>query len=478
MGEAHDMGDTAIDTNTHRHFMSGEKYHYPEDEAVLAKLKSWQDRKFGLMMHFGLYSELGIVESWPLCSEDQDFQDRGGMPYDAFKKMYFGLIEKLDPRNFDPEPWAVAAKKAGMNYVVFTTKHHDGFCLFDTKETEFRITGPRSPFRNHPKADMTKEVFEVFLKKNFMIGAYFSKPDWHHSDYWSPLWATPDRNNNYDIRKHPEMWKRFKDFTFRQIEELMTGYGPIDILWLDGGWVRPLSTVTDEVRSWGARIPEWDQDIDMPKIAAMARKHQPGLLVVDRTVHGPFENYRTPEQNVPDRILPFPWETCITLTQSWGHSSEPEYKSSEQLIHTLVDVVSKGGNLLLNIGPTPEGTFEDAAYDRLNDLAAWMAVNGEAIHGTRPWVRFGEGDAIRFTRSKDEKYLYAICFERPRNVLMIRDLKASECVGIHRLEDDEPMNWESCREGVKVRLPAHSDEVNGFANNCPSVFRITLDENT
>ena len=293
----------------------------PADPLVVETLEEWQDLKFGLLMHWGLYAQLGIVESWALCSEDQSFQDRGGVPYTEFKEMYFGQIREFNPRQFDPVPWAAAARDAGMRYVVFTTKHHDGFSMWDTQQTDFRITGPDSPFRGHPKSNLAKEVFDAFRAHDFMIGAYFSKPDWHHPDYWSPLWATPNRNNNYDIRKYPEKWQSFRDFTYNQIEELMTTLGRVDILWLDGGWVRPDSTINDEVRSWGFDIAPWDQDIDMPRIASMARRHQPGLLIVDRTVHGEFENYRTPEACPTGRVA---------LPVGDQHDPDPELGSQLQ----------------------------------------------------------------------------------------------------------------------------------------------------
>lgn len=154
---------------------------------VLAKLEEWQDRKFGLLMHWGLYAQLGIVESWALCSEDQSFQDRGGVPYEEFKEMYSGQIEEFDPQDFDPDPWAEAAWDAGMRYVVFTTKHHDGFSMWDTDQTDFRITGPKSAFRNHPRSNVAKEVFGAFRERGFMTGAYFSKADWHHPDSSSSI---------------------------------------------------------------------------------------------------------------------------------------------------------------------------------------------------------------------------------------------------------------------------------------------------
>ncbi|TLY49330.1 MAG: alpha-L-fucosidase, partial [Gammaproteobacteria bacterium] len=183
-----------------------------------------------------------------------------------------------------------------MKYVVFTTKHHDGFSMFDTRQTDYRITAPEVPFHSNPRANVAKEVFAAFRAQGFAAGAYFSKPDWHHPDYWAPEWATPDRNVNYDTRKYPQRWQRFVDFTHRQIGELTSQYGPLDILWLDGGWVD--SAPHPHALPGSGEVP-WPQDIDMPGLAALARKNQPGLIIVNRAVGGRYENYRTPEQEIP-----------------------------------------------------------------------------------------------------------------------------------------------------------------------------------
>jgi alpha-L-fucosidase len=331
---------------------AGERYQLPADPAVKQKLGHWQDLKFGMIIHWGLYAVPGIVESWALCSEDWIDRD-STISYDAFKKWYWGLKDEFNPTEFDPEQWASVAKNAGMRYLVFTTKHHDGFNMFDTNETDFKITN--GPFGKNPRADVAKHVFEAFRKEDFMIGAYFSKPDWHCEYYWWPKYATANRNNNYNIDAYPWRWKMYKQFTFNQIRELMSHYGAMDILWLDGGWVRPLDTVNDEVRSWGAPIPAWSQDIEMDKIAGMAREKQPGLLIVDRTVHGSYENYRTPEQRVPDKKLDYPWESCVTLGNAWGFVPNDKFKSARQVIHMLIEVTSKGGNLLLGVGPDAKG---------------------------------------------------------------------------------------------------------------------------
>ena len=182
----------------------------------------------------------------------------------------------------------------------------------------------------------------------------------------------------------------------------MTGYEPIDILWLDGGWVRPNAAGRP---AW-AKSP-YDQDVDMPRIASMARRHQPGIIVVDRAVPGPYENYRTPEQEVPEKPLDYPWETCMTMATSWSYVPNDTYKPAGRLIHLLVDVVSKGGNFLLNIGPGPDGEWHAAAYDRLREIGAWMKVNGEAIYGSKPIAPYAKS-AIRYTQSKDGRTVFAV----------------------------------------------------------------------
>jgi alpha-L-fucosidase len=380
----------------------------PSDEAVAAKLQEWQDWKFGVIIHWGPYSQWGIVESWSLCPEDEPWCERRG-PYGDDYCTYVREYEKIrhvfNPVKFDPARWAKACSDAGMKYVVFTAKHHDGFCMFDTKTTDYKITAPESIFSSHPKSNIVKEVFDAFRNEGLGIGAYFSKADWHSDDYWWPYFPVFDRNVNYDHEKYPERWKRFQEFTFNQIEELMTGYGSVDILWLDGGWVRPAGTLTEETRPWLGKN-QWVQDIDMPAIAGMARHHQPGLLIVDRTVHDEYENYRTPEQHVPDNILPHPWESCFTLGDSWYSTGPGErYKSARWAIHTLINIVAKGGNLLLGIGPDKTGELTPEVYHRLEEIGNWMDVNSGAIYNTKPIAPYNFGNYC-FTQSNDERTRY------------------------------------------------------------------------
>lgn len=435
----------------HEYFQSTE-YQYPTDPLVCEKLDQWQDRKFGMIIHWGIYAVPGMIESWGICSEDWISRD-STTTYEKFKRWYWDLANAFNPVRFDPDQWAKAAGDAGMNYLVFTTKHHDGFCLFDSRQTDYSVA--KGPFKDHPKADVAKYVFEAFRNRGFMIGAYFSKPDWHSQYYWWDKYATPDRNVNYDIGKNPWRWNQFKEYTHNQIGELMQRYGQIDILWLDGGWVRPLETITDEVRSWGARIPASGQDIDMARMVEMARKHQPGLLVVDRTVHGPYENYQTPEQRIPDRQLEDPWESCMTLGHAWGYVKNDRLKTSAQVIHSLIEIVAKGGSLLLGVGPTPEGLLTDEAVQRLHEIGQWTSKNGKAIYGTRITKAYHDGNTW-FTQSKDGKTLYALhCISPGSSVTKIEwtdnePAKGSKVVLLHT---GKPVSWKKVGNKTVIEIP-------------------------
>ncbi len=383
-------------------------YEWPKDDLVKAKLREWQDWKFGVIIHWGPYSEWGVVESWSLCPEDEPWCVRRGPfaeDYDKYVEAYQNIRKSFNPTGFNPKKWAKACDNAGMQYVVFTTKHHDGFCMFDSKYTDYKITDKNSIFFRNQRSNVVSEVFGAFRQQGLGIGAYFSKPDWHHPDYWWPYFPVFDRNVNYNPEKYPEKWKNFQDFTFNQIEELMTGYGKIDLLWLDGGWVRPAGTLTDETRPWLGKN-QWTQDVDIPRIAGMARKHHPGMLVVDRTVHGEFENYRTPEHHVPHQKPDYPWESCITLGDNWYSTGPNEkYKSSYWAIHTLIKIVAKGGNFLLGIGPDKTGDLVPEVYQRLEEIGRWTTVNGEAIYGSKPLAPYQEGRYC-YTSSADEKSKY------------------------------------------------------------------------
>jgi len=352
-------------------------YQWPTDTQVLEKLDAWQDLKFGVLLHWGLYSIPGIVESWNLCNEDWVVRPEGSK-YEEYKQWYWGLSKDFNPVDFNPSQWAKVCADAGMKYVIFTTKHHDGFCLFDSEYTDFKANG-----------DYLKGVLDAYRAQDFMIGTYFSKPDWHHEGFWNPYYATANRMPNYKKDMHPDWWQSYVDYTQNQMKEITGGrYGKLDILWLDGGWI-----TGDEV-GLNELLPEM-------------RAKNPGLICVDRTIEGPNENYQTPEQMVPDHQINHPWESCISLGNDWGWTPDNHYKSAQRIINTLAQITAKGGCMVLGVGPTASGIIEDKAVVILKEIGDWMRRNGEAIYNTRPTAHYNDGN-IWFNASKDGSTMYAI----------------------------------------------------------------------
>ncbi len=364
-------------------------YIVPTDEAVLKKLDAWRDLKFGVIFHWGIYAVPGVVESWSLVSEDESWEyaprQERNLSYEEYKQWYWGLNKVFNPTNFNPEKWADIMENAGMKYLVFTTKHHDGFCMFDSKYTDYSIA--KGPFANNPRRNVAKEVFNAFREKDFMIGAYFSKPDWHCPYYWNPMLATADRMPNYNREKHQDWWKKYVEFTQNQLNELTTDYGNIDILWLDGGQID-------------------GGEVGLDEVLVGARKRNPGLISVDRARGNHNENYQTPEGLVPPEQRNIPWETCMPL-DGWGWKYNPQYKSTSRIITLLIEVVAKGGNLLLGIGPDPMGEIDDQAQERLSQVGAWMQKNGKAIYNTVTAEHYNDGQ-VWFNADKDGKTLYAL----------------------------------------------------------------------
>lgn len=366
---------------------------------VVKKLQWWQELKFGLFIHWGIYTAWGAVESWPIVDaepygrESLKQWDESGRDTETFIRMYFDLNKQFNPSAFSPETWAKKARRAGMKYVVFTTKHHDGFCMYNSRYTDYRVTAPDCPFHTNPNADITRHVFDAFRKEGLAVGVYYSKPDWRCNDYWCEDLPRLAREVNYNPAKDPQRWARYVEFVRNQLTELLTEYGPVDILWLDGDWVQ---------------APQ--EDIQMDTVAAIARRAQPGILIVDRNVGGPYENYRTPEQKVPATPPEGPWETCMTMADQWSWKPDDNYKSTHDLLHLLVDIIAKGGNFLLNIGPDAEGLFDPQADSRLTEIGDWMAVNREAVYGTTPVAPY-KRDNLCIAQKGKRTYVYYLAGE-------------------------------------------------------------------
>jgi alpha-L-fucosidase len=325
-----------------------------------ARLAWWTDARFGMFIHWGLYAQAARHE-WVKKNEriaDADYQK------------YFDVF---DPDLYEPREWARQAKAAGMKYAVITAKHHEGFCLFDSKYTDYKATG--TPARR----DLLKPWVEAFRAEGLKVGFYYSLLDWHHPSY------TVDRNHpqsgqtdaDYEKLNAGRDMAVYRRYLKDQVRELLTNYGKIDIIWLDYSF--PTGQYAKGRNDW-----------DSVGLLRMVRELQPGIIVNDRLdlldVQGGWD-FRSPEQFKPAEWVKMngvrvPWETCQTFSGSWGYyRDETSWKDTKQLIELLIETVSKGGNLLMNVGPTSRGTFDARAQDRLAAFGRWMQVNGRSIYG-------------------------------------------------------------------------------------------------
>ncbi len=437
------MAKTLVVNGIHN-YTSPEEYVPPKSEAVRKHLEWFMDQKLGLMMHWAPGCQLGTYESWPLSDGDGIWsqEDMTWADIETCKQQYWDANKTFNPVKFDPEGWAVLAAECGFKYLLFTTKHHDGFCMYDTKATDYKITASSCPFHTHKDADVVGALFREFHKQGLGISVYFSKPDWHSEYYWPPQFGTaPDRNVSYNISEHPDLWEKFVQFTHRQIRELCTDYGKIDVLWLDGGWVRP---------------DNLGQDIRLGEIVEEIRSSsQPHLIVSDRTCGGEYENFITPEKTVPDQALTVPWETCTTVGKTFSFHYTDTFKSGHQLVLLLLDVVSKGGNLALNVAPQPDGALPAPAVRSLRDLGSWLKIFGDGLYGTRICAPYFS-DRLFYTCKKDSIYAFFTYDEIPflpdRITLSVRNtVRKVTCM----------------RTGMPVRFRQNGDTVAIFPENIP-----------
>lgn len=419
---------------------AADSYVVPAEPEVREHLEWFRDQKLAIMFHFGAYSQLGICESWPLSDGDSSWS-RSSVDWEqdaeVFKQQYRNLNRSFNPIRFQPEKWADFAKENGFRYVIFTTKHHDGFCMYDTKYTDYKVTAEDCPFHTHRNADIAKGVFDAFRARGIGIAAYFSKPDWHCPWYWAEGFEKKpctDRNPTYDPKEQPELWEKYVEFTHNQLMELVENYGPLDILWLDGGQVRP----------------DNGQDIRLSELAARARKVTPGLIFADRTVSGPNENYITPEQSIPASYIPVPWESCVTIGNSFSYRFEDEYKSPRTLVNMLCDVVCRNGNLALNIGPQPDGRLPRRAMESAAGLGRWLKVNGDAIYCTRPAAPYEVG-SLAYTRHGNTVYVIDRLEEgEPLPAAMFIPWEG-KITNPRVLDDAFEVSYEPCQGGMVVR---------------------------
>jgi alpha-L-fucosidase len=356
----------------------------PQPAPVAGDMGWFTHDRFGMFIHWGLYAAAARHE-WVRHAEE--------IPNEAYEK-YF---RAFDPDLYDPRAWARAAKAAGMKYFVMTTKHHEGFCLWDTDETDYKAA-------NTPAGrDLIREAVDAFRAEGLKVGFYYSLIDWHHPGFpIDPL---------HPLRNHPDVLKinetrdvaKYRDYMHSQVRELLTRYGKIDIMWFDFSY--------PEQAAKGLKGKGHD-DWGSGALLNMVRELQPGIIVNNRLDLPPhMADIHTPEQYQPTEWphidgKPVCWEACQTFSGSWGyHRDEATWKSPEQLVQMLVNSVALGGNLLMNVGPTARGLFDDRAVGALEAYARWMALHSRAVYGCTQ-SEFTAPSGCRYTQNGKRLYLH------------------------------------------------------------------------
>ena len=370
-----------------------------------ARMAWWTYDRFGLFIHWGLYAQPARhewVKRWERMNDAQ----------------YQPYFELFNPDMYDPKAWAKQAKAAGMKYAVLTTKHHEGFCLFDSKYTDYKSTNTKA------KRDLVREFVNAFRAEGIKIGFYYSLIDWHHPDFTvdgvHPLQPKSESDADYAAINKGRDWNKYKTYLHNQIRELMTNYGKIDILWLDFSYPNP--------NGHGKGKDDWGS----VELLKMIRKLQPGIIVDNRLDLEEYEDgadFATPEQVKPSELQNnyggLPFETCQTFSGSWGYfRDENTWKTNHELLTLLITAVSKSGNLILNVGPTARGYFDYRAVRALDSMAMWMKYNNQSIYGcTQAPVEFKAPDNTLLTYNPSTKSLFVHLMQYNASTLILPGYK-------------------------------------------------------
>jgi alpha-L-fucosidase len=394
-----------------------------------------------MFIHWGPYSLASVEASWPIMTPTP-----GGIS----EAEYRALPKRFNPSRFDPNAWIDVARAAGQEYMVFTTKHHDGFCMFDSSYTDYKVTN--SPYGK----DIVKQLAKACDARSMPLGFYYSPPDMHHTGFRD---TSKLASENWQGEPDRPEWSLYLDYMQLQLTELLTKYGPVALIWFDG--------------------LDHQEKYDGARFLRLIKELQPATLVNDRI--GVPGDYVTPEQFIPTAIptkgvqffateqsvqkelkpgVPRPedfqlWETCMTINQTWAYNAhDQDFKSVQYLIRALVEVASRGGNFLLNVGPQPDGTIQPEFQDRVRAIGDWIAVNGEAIYGTTYGPIQGMS-SLRSTAKRETVFLHI--FDWPSSPLKIEGLQ-TKVIAAHLLANGQAMKFHQIGEAVEIELPSRAPD--------------------
>ncbi|MFZ9388147.1 MAG: alpha-L-fucosidase [Chitinophagaceae bacterium] len=406
-----------------------------------ARMQWWRDARFGMFIHWGLYAV--PAGEWKGETKHAEWiRTTARIPL----KEYDQFVHQFNPVHFNAETWVQMAKDAGMKYLTITSKHHDGFCLWDSKETDFDVMS--TPF----KRDILKELADACRKiGGVKLCFYHSIMDWHHPDYNERRDWEKDRPVEGTDRK------RYIDYMKRQLKELLTSYGEIGVLWFDGEW-EGFWTHEDGVDLYNY-VRSLQPSIIINNRVDKGRSGMAGMNTSD----GYGGDFGTPEQEIPETGLPgVDWESCMTMNNNWGYNkADKNFKSTKDLITKLIDIVSKGGNYLLNVGPMADGMFPQESVERLSAIGSWMKKNGESIYGSTasPFEHTTWGRITQKTKGNNTT-LYLFAFDWPSDRSLALTGIANKPLRVYRVEDGSPLDYIPGENRIDIPVPpAASDSL-------------------
>ncbi|MGD0743737.1 MAG: alpha-L-fucosidase [Verrucomicrobiota bacterium] len=435
-----------------------------------AAVESWMDWKWGLRIHWGLYCMFNGEESWIIARQGLGGpRSRPEMKPREWQTNYYTSYQQFNPTGFNADQWMEIMKRAGMTYFSFTSKHHEGFCMWPTKTLQrgfhknadgsyVEVTNHFSIAETPFKRDIVGELVKAGRSHGLGVSLYYSHIDWHD---WNFGWDS--HNFWYDgtfTKKSddPARWAAFIQQERDQITELLTQYGPIDTLCFDDGGI------------------DWPREArqDEYGVAKLARSLQPNIMLRNRGIDA-YGDYETPEQKIPENpnTIKRPWQVIYPCSSGFSYKENDTYKSREWLLGSLIDIVAKGGNFQVGFGPKPDGTWPQEMIDRVSYVGDWLKVNGECIYATRPYMRYHEGDDLRFTRTKDKKYVYVISLQWPGETLKTALVKAREGSAIRMLGVNQDLKWHKDGDTLVIEMP--KDLQDAAARPCKQAYAFKVE---
>ena len=401
-----------------------------------ARMAWWRDARFGMFIHWGAYAvPAGTYKGTRIAGIGEWIMSRAHVPITEYEQ----FVRQFNPTKFDADEWVRIAKNAGMKYIIITSKHHDGFAIFDSKTSPYDIVDA-APYHR----DAIRALATAAHRQGMRFGVYYSIMDWHHPDAQGPNF--PEYNSR--TFSNPRFDRYVESYMKPQLTELIRQYPEIDVLWFDGEWI------ADWTDARGKAISDYLRALKPGLLINNRVGHtRQGLSGLDREGRVGLGDFGTPEQQVPPEGLPgVDWETCMTMNDTWGFKSyDDNWKDTRTLVRTLVDVASKGGNFLLNVGPTAEGLIPAPSVNRLNEMGVWMRENGEAIYGTKV-SPYGKPLWGRYTAKGDR--VYAHIFDWPKDGLLELTGVKGKPLRAYLLSDKQALPVEQATSGLVVRLPA------------------------